>query len=243
MLIQYSKEQVRRAAVQGVILVHENVGPYSAADTVEVIRLLKFELLPHPSINLLNLLTYLLTSLLTNSKEHSPSRKANYFSASQETPHILWNPKVHYHTHTSARQLFLSWASSIQSILPYPTSWRFILILSSHFRLGLPSGLFPSGFSTKTLYTPLTHSRYMLRPSHSSRFYHPKNTGWRVQTIKLLNMYVSPLPCYLFPLRPKYSPQQPQPTFLPQCDRPSFITIQDNRENYSSVYLNFYIFG
>ena len=35
------------------------------------------------------------------------------------------------------------------------TSWRFILILSSHLHLGLPSGLFPSGFHTKTLYTPL----------------------------------------------------------------------------------------
>ena len=34
------------------------------------------------------------------------------------------------------------------------TSWSFILILSSHLYLGLPSGLFPSGFPTKTLYTP-----------------------------------------------------------------------------------------
>jgi len=47
---------------------------------------------------------------------------------------------------TSARHLSLSWANSIQSILPHPTSWRSILILSSHLRLGLPSGLFPSGF-------------------------------------------------------------------------------------------------
>jgi hypothetical protein len=28
-------------------------------------------------------------------------------------------------------------------------------MLSSHRRLGLPNGLFPSGFRTKTLYTPL----------------------------------------------------------------------------------------
>jgi hypothetical protein len=29
-------------------------------------------------------------------------------------------------------------------------------MLSTHLRLGLPSGLFPSGFPTKTLYTPLS---------------------------------------------------------------------------------------
>jgi len=37
----------------------------------------------------------------------------------------------------------------------HPTSWIFILILSSHLYQGLPSGLFPSGFPTKTMYAPL----------------------------------------------------------------------------------------
>ena len=55
---------------------------------------------------------------------------------------------------TSVRHLSLSWASPIQSIYPHPTSWRPILI-STHLRLGLPSGLLPSGFPTKTLYTEL----------------------------------------------------------------------------------------
>ena len=50
----------------------------------------------------------------------------------------------------------VSWASPIQSTYPHPTSWRSILILYTHLRLGLPSGLFPSGFPTKTLYTPLS---------------------------------------------------------------------------------------
>jgi hypothetical protein len=54
-----------------------------------------------------------------------------------------------------ARQLAPSCASLIQFKPAHPTSWRSILILSSHLRLGLPSGLFPSGFPTKTLYTPL----------------------------------------------------------------------------------------
>ena len=51
---------------------------------------------------------------------------------------------------TSVRHLSLSWASPIQSTYPHPTSWRSILILSTHLRLGLPSGLSPSGLQTKT---------------------------------------------------------------------------------------------
>ena len=58
---------------------------------------------------------------------------------------------------TSARHLSLSCVSPIQSTYPHPTSWRAILILSTHLRLGLPSGLFPSGFPTKNLYAPSPH--------------------------------------------------------------------------------------
>jgi len=45
---------------------------------------------------------------------------------------------------TSVHHLSLSWASPIQSIYPHPTSWRYIVIYSTHLRLGLPIGLFPS---------------------------------------------------------------------------------------------------
>ena len=44
-------------------------------------------------------------------------------------------------------------------LLKFQASWdmtiRSVLILSSHLRVGLPSGLFPSGLRTKTLLAPL----------------------------------------------------------------------------------------
>ena len=70
---------------------------------------------------------------------------------------------------TSFRHLSLSWASPIQSIYPHPTSWRSILILSTYLRLGLPSGLFPSGFPTKTLYTPISSPICATCPAHLIR--------------------------------------------------------------------------
>ena len=70
----------------------------------------------------------------------------------------------------SARHMSLSSAGSFQSIPPQPTSWRSILILSSHLRLVLPRGLLPSGFPTKTLYTPLPYPPYALHAPPISFF-------------------------------------------------------------------------
>jgi hypothetical protein len=52
---------------------------------------------------------------------------------------------------TKARHRTLSWASRIQFASSIPISLRSILMLSSYPRLGLPSGLLPSGFPTKAL--------------------------------------------------------------------------------------------
>ncbi len=135
---------------------------------------------------------------------------------------------------TSVRHLSLSWANPIQSPQPLPTSWRSVLILSSHLRLGLPMISLNQVSPPK----PCAHL------SHPPYLTHPQYIGWAVQIIKLLIMYFSSLYYYPIPLTSKYSPQHPvhkhpQPMFLPQCRRPIFTSIQNNRQNYSSIYLDF----
>ena len=109
-----------------------------------------------PIYSLQDILTYLLAYLLTYSMVQSPSWEANWFEVVKKFPPFHGTRKFIIAL-TSVRHLSLSWASPIQSIYPHPTSWRSIIILSTHLRLGLPSGFFPSGFSTKTLHTPSPH--------------------------------------------------------------------------------------
>jgi len=96
---------------------------------------------------LYQLLTYLLTPWGTVLVE-----KLTGSAASQEIPRFFGTPGF-ITVLTSARHLSLSWAYSIQSPQPPPTSWRSILILSSHLCLGLHNGLLPPGFPTSTTIT------------------------------------------------------------------------------------------
>jgi hypothetical protein len=121
--------------------------------------------------------------LHTYSMEQSPSWKAIRFSASQEIPRLLWKPKVHCRFHNSPQLVpILTHINPVHAPPPFPTS-RSTFILSSHLRLGLPSGLFPSHWPIQTLYAPLSRTCYMTSPTYSSWFDRPNNIWWQYTSL------------------------------------------------------------
>jgi hypothetical protein len=165
--------------------------------------------------------------------EQSPW-EANRFAASQEIPRILWNPKVHYRIHKCPPPVpILNYLNPVHTPTSHFLKIDFNIIFL--YTRGSPQWSLSFRFPNQnTVHAPpLPPPRFALlsHPSHS-RFYHPHNSGWRIQIMKLLIMKSCPLPYYLVPVMPKYSPQHtillhPQPTFLPQCQRSSFTPIQN----------------
>ena len=94
---------------------------------------------------------------------------------------------VHYHIHKCLPPVsFLSQINPVHA----PTSWRCILILSSHLKPGssMWSLSLRSPHHNPVYASPFPHMCYMPRPSHSFQFDHPNNTGCAVQIIKILSM-------------------------------------------------------
>ena len=114
---------------------------------------------------------------LTYSMVQSPW-EANWFAASQASPRILWNPKVHYRTHEHLPPV---------PILCQPNP---VHIPTSHLLEIHPNIIHPSTPRSPQWFLSLRFhhqdpihplSSHMPIQSHSSRFYHPHNIGWGVQ--------------------------------------------------------------
>jgi hypothetical protein len=77
------------------------------------------------------------------------SWEANSRSVSQEITRLLWNPKT-CHFHKTPPLVYI--LNQVYLVHSLTLCFTFILILSTHQRLGVRSGLFPSGFPTEILY-------------------------------------------------------------------------------------------
>ena len=121
---------------------------------------------------------YIYIYIYSLEQSRSLSWEANQFSASRKIPRILWNPKVHYRIDKCPPSvLVLSQLNPVHT----PTSH----FLKIHLNIILPCNLgspkwslfltFPQKIPVHVSSLPRTC--YMPRPSHSSRFYHPKILG------------------------------------------------------------------
>jgi len=110
-----------------------------------------------------------------NSMDQNPSWEVNRFSASQEIPRILWNPKVCYGIYNSPAPLPI-----LSQINPVQTPPHFLKI---HFNIIFPSIPGSSNWALSLSFphqNPVCtsshpHICYMFHPSHSTWFDHPNN--------------------------------------------------------------------
>jgi hypothetical protein len=149
------------------------------------------ELYPVFSIEIVIIVHYY---LLTYAVGQIPSWEANRFSVSQEILCISGNPKVHYRVHKCLPPVpILRQLDPVHSPTLYWLKIHLNIILRS--MLGSPKWSLSLRFPHQNrLYaSPLPRTRYMSRPSHYSRFCHPKNIEWGVQIVQLLIMPLPPL--------------------------------------------------
>ena len=102
---------------------------------------------------------------LTHSMVHSLSWEVNWFATSQEISRISRNPKVHYRTHKGPPPIsILGQPYSVHIPTSHILEIRPNIIHPSTPRS--PQWFFPSGFPTKTLYTPLSSPIRATCPAH-----------------------------------------------------------------------------
>ena len=78
-------------------------------------------------------------------------RREKVLSYLRNSPHFI-EPEISLPYSQKPATCLYSEPDRSSSCPLHPTSWRSFLILSSHICLGVPCGLLPSGFPTKTLY-------------------------------------------------------------------------------------------
>jgi len=125
----------------------------------------------------------------------NPTWEANSHSASQETPHIFWKPKVCYHVNNSAQLVpILSQIRLVHTFPPYFLKIHFNIILPSTRRSSEKS--LPFRFSDQNFVhiSQLSHARYIPCPSHPPWLDHPNNINevYKLWSSSLCSLLQSP---------------------------------------------------
>ena len=133
----------------------------------------------------------------------SSSWETNSCSANPEIPSISWCPRVHYSLHNSPPLVqILSQMKPVHALLSY--FFRYFLILFSHLYLGIPSGIPPSGFPSKTHNIFLFYPIYAIWPTHLILL-----AFITLVSDKRYNHETPSVSSQLLPLRSKYMTQHP----------------------------------
>ena len=157
---------------------HKEISSLTGCETVRSDKYLTPERFVMNRTPLLDMLTpiqirsKLIANLLTYSVKQSSYWEANWFSASQEIPRILWHPKVRYSIHNCPPPVpILSQLDPVNT----PTSYLLKIHLNIIFPStpGSPKWSLSLRFPHQNLVyaSPLPHTCYMPRPTHSTRFY------------------------------------------------------------------------
>jgi len=189
----------------------------------------------------------MITNSLTHSMQQSRSWEANWYSASQEIPCILWNPKVRYRIQKRRPpEPILSQLDPFHTPIFYFLNIHLNIIFPS--TPGSPKWPISLRFPHQNPVYACPHPVRATCPAHLILLDFITRTilGEQYRSLSpLLNSFLQS-PCYLVPLRPKQSPQHPilkhpKPRFLPQCKRPSF-NLYKTRGKIMVLYILIFIF-
>ena len=163
--------------------------------------------------------------------------------------HVFHGPRRFITARTSVRQLSLPWASPIQSTYPHPNSWTSILILSTHLRLGLPVISIPP-VSPPRPYIPPSPHPYASHAQPISFFsilspaqYWVRSTNHLAPRYAISTIPPLPFPSSVQIFSSTPCSQTPSASFPPAMSTTKLHTHKNNRQNYSSTYLDLQIFG